>query len=671
MIIRNHGARNLVICVCAAFFSASAGAMTLDEVTNPVGFVSASISPDGKHIAAIGFTGIAHGLVLIDTESLEAKLLVQSHHVTEGFWSFDKAPKKATWVTNDLIAVDYEIEAESIDLNGNKVADLGESILARLHGLNNTTPMLVVTSDTRSHALASVNAKTGALTNYQMPPGNKYLAFAFDTKNNLRAVTMMDSALWKDATTISNWFRPSPGADWVKLSESKVTEPYWTPLQVPDQPDRLIILSSIGRDTRAVFNYDTRNRQVVELMLGHETADIVRVAGTDSELLGVESNGMKPTQYWFNPVWVAAQKSVDQALPDRVNRLSGDPAKKLLVFSYSDIDPGRWLVVDLAVGKLRQLAVARQHIAPEKMEKKQILHYAANDGLEIPAYLTMPHAVKENVPLLVMIHGGPAVRDDWSWDPEVQFFAAQGYAVFQPQFRGSSGFGEKFKKAGYQQWGLAMQDDITAGVESLIKMGLVDRNRICIYGASYGGYAALWGLVKTPNLYRCGISFAGVSDVGAMFSDWSDSNADTAVREIMLTTIGDVTLQKTQFDSVSPLLHATQIRAPVLLMHGDEDLRVPISHSKKMKRALDEYQTPYEWTEFEGEGHGLAYVTHLRFFYTKMLTFIEKHIGKGSQSVPVPAPLAALTPVQNARNGVPGVAASDANGASPAATFPH
>ena len=671
MITSANMARTLATAVFGLLTTTFATAMSLDEVTDPVGFVSASISPDGKHIAAIGFTGIAHGLILIDSESLEAKLIIQSKRVTEGFWNFDKAPKRALWVTNDLIAVDYEIEAESIDLNGNKVADLGESVLGKLHSVNNAALTLVVTSDTRTHALATVNAKTGAMTKLQLPPGKKTLAYAFDTKNNLRAVTMMDSAFWKDATTISNWFKPNPGADWVKLSESKITEPYWTPLHVPDEPERLIISSSIGRDTQAVFKYDTRSRQSVELMLGHETADILRVAGTDGDLLRVESSGMMPTQYWFDLAWSAAQKSVDQALPKHVNRLSGDPGKKLLVYSYSDVDPGRWLVVDLAAGKMRQVAVARPRIAPDAMEPMQIIYYTSGDGLKIPAYLTIPRGAKGPVPLIVMIHGGPAVRDYWGWNAEVQYFATHGYGVFQPQFRGSSGFGQKFMHAGYLQWGRAMQDDITAGVETLIKQGIVDRDRICIYGASYGGYAALWGLVKTPDLYRCGISFAGVSDIGGMLSDWSDSNADSAAREIMRTSVGDATLHKSQFDQVSPLLHAAEIRTPVLLMHGDEDLRVPISHSKKMMRALDEHHKPYEWTEFEGEGHGLYYVTHQRFFYDKVLGFIEKHLGKGIQTGIKTAAIAAPPAAKTTPGGLSVEAPVEGDGKSGNIGLPH
>ena len=182
-------------------------------------------------------------------------------------------------------------------------------------------------------------------------------------------------------------------------------------------------------------------------------------------------------------------------------------------------------------------------------------------------------------------------------------------------------------EAGYGQWGLAMQDDITAGVDAMIERGIADPKRVCIYGASYGGYAALWGLVKTPDLYRCGISFAGVADIEFMFSDWSDRNSDKVVREILRARVGDVLLSKAQFDQVSPLKHADQIKAPVLLMHGDKDERVPISHSKKMMQALDANKKTYEWHEFVDEGHGLSDGASQQVFLEKLLGFLDKYIA--------------------------------------------
>jgi len=259
----------------------------------------------------------------------------------------------------------------------------------------------------------------------------------------------------------------------------------------------------------------------------------------------------------------------------------------------------------------------------------ETLDYAADDGLHIPAYLTRPANAEAGapLPLVVLVHGGPHMRDDWLWNEEVQLLAANGYAVFQPQFRGSTGFGLSFEEAGYGQWGRAMQDDVTAGVRHLVAQKIADPARICIAGASYGGYAALWGLVKTPALYRCGISFAGVTDLEHMLKDPSDRNADAAIRELQRLRIGDLAQGKAFFDAVSPLHEVGRINAPLLLAHGVDDRRVPISHSQRMADALAAQGKAYEWLVFDGEGHGLTYTASKRRYYRAMLDFLQRHIG--------------------------------------------
>lgn len=211
-----------------------------------------------------------------------------------------------------------------------------------------------------------------------------------------------------------------------------------------------------------------------------------------------------------------------------------------------------------------------------------------------------------------------------------QTLAAAGYAVLQPEFRGSAGFGRKFEQAGYRQWGLAMQDDITAGVKAMIARGVADPDRICIYGASYGGYAALWGLVKTPEPYRCGVSLAGVTDIGELFSDWSDTNSSPVGREWMRFAVGDLNTMRAQFDAVSPEKHAGQIHVPVLLAHGVDDERVPIGHSKRMASALKAAHGSVETHWYDGEKHGLTTISDIRDFEATLLDFLDRNIGPSS-----------------------------------------
>lgn len=587
------------------------------------------LSPDGKHLAAIEYNGIYHNLSLIDIDAGTAEIIVYGRRVREGNWIFNKEPRHVTWATNDVLAVDYGIEAESINLQGKKLEDLGDKVIRKAQLENADSPDVLVFTDAEDGDVALVNAKTGKKTKYRLPAfSGKAVHWAFDNQGVLRAVTLANSAFWKESTTISNWYKPGADQDWVKLAEFKVTDDYWTPLFVPDQPDSLIVSSSQGRDTRAVFQYDTRKRELGKMLAGHPDQDILDVEGINLDTFKrVITSGMLPQQHWFESDWAKIQASIDVTLPGRINILSGDVKKRVLIFSYGDTDPGRWYVMDVAAMTMFVAAEIHPSVDVKKMRPMEVVSYAAKDGLTIPAYLTRPADSAKPMPTVVMIHGGPTVRDEWDWNSETQLLAANGYVVFQPQFRGSSGFGRAFEDAGNKQWGLAMQDDVTAGVEYLIKKGIADPSRICIYGASYGGYAALWGVVKTPDLYRCGISMAGVSDIGYMLHDSSDSNDSKAVREIMRFRIGDSDVNQQQFDQVSPLKNAGRIKAPLLIFHGTDDKRVPISHSKSMIRALEENHKVYEWHEVEGEGHGFSYARDEAYFYWHMLKFLNRYIG--------------------------------------------
>ncbi|WP_394781399.1 alpha/beta hydrolase family protein [Undibacterium sp.] len=621
------------------------GPLTLTEALDPDGIMSARLSPDGKHIAVILFNGLGYSVVLIDSETMVAKTIITSRYVSEGMWSFNKQPRSAIWATNDLLAVDYGIEAESVNLKGDKVASIGDYVIRKADSAQPDSPMLIVYTDAKSHDLALANARTGELTRLDFPMSGKPIGWAFDKSGTLRALTLINSAFWKDAYTVTNWYRADAAANWEKLEESSTVDDYWSPMYVPEQDHTLVISARAGRDTYAVFNYDTKKRQIGEMMAGHPTQDILDVKGLDAPVFeSVQTGGMVPQQVWFEPVWNRLQRSVDNALPHHVNRLSGDPAKRVLIFSYSDVDPGAWYVMDVAAMKMTRFGRAKPSIDPARMRPMEILSYKAKDGLSIPAFLTKPADTTGPAPMVVMIHGGPTERDYWEWDENAQLLAAHGYVVFQPQFRGSSGFGRKFEEAGFGQWGLAMQDDVTAGVEYLIAKGIADPKRICIYGASYGGYAALWGLVKTPNLYQCGISFAGVSDLEYMFEDSSDRNSNKISRVVMRARIGDLKLNKEAFDRVSPLKQADRIKVPVLLMHGEDDERVPISHGKKMKRALEDQHKTVEWLTFEKEGHGLHYLRNEASFFTTLFAFLDKYIGPaGAKPQPVATATTAAT----------------------------
>jgi poly(3-hydroxybutyrate) depolymerase len=248
-----------------------------------------------------------------------------------------------------------------------------------------------------------------------------------------------------------------------------------------------------------------------------------------------------PGYAWFDDDWARLSKGVDNALPDHMNVLANE-GTHVLVFSYSDTDPGAYYTLDLGSRKLEPLVATRRGIDPARMPHREALRYAARDGLSIPAFLTLPRdRPARALPLVVDVHGGPWVRGSgWGWNGEAAYLASLGYAVLQPEYRGSTGWGRKAFEASWKQWGRAMQDDLDDGVDALVKRGVADPARVCIMGASYGGYAVMMGLARNPERWKCGVDMVGVTDIDLMFDvTWSDSWNSEFMRYDAREMIGD------------------------------------------------------------------------------------------------------------------------------------
>jgi dipeptidyl aminopeptidase/acylaminoacyl peptidase len=261
------------------------------------------------------------------------------------------------------------------------------------------------------------------------------------------------------------------------------------------------------------------------------------------------------------------------------------------------------------------------------MADTDFFHIKARDGLEFPVYVTKPHG-KGPWPTVVLVHGGPWLRGwHWRWDPESQFLASRGYLVVKPEFRGSTGYGDALQIAGNRQWGLKMQDDIADATIWAAKQGLADPQRTCIAGASYGGYAALMGLVRYPDLYRCGVASSAVSDINLMYDAyWSDMGEDYKTWG-MPVLVGDKAKDAAQLTATSPLAQAAKIQRPLLLAHGGLDERVPITHASKLLSALESNHAPVTWIEFKDEAHGWKKAANRIAYYERMQQFLDANIG--------------------------------------------
>lgn len=308
-----------------------------------------------------------------------------------------------------------------------------------------------------------------------------------------------------------------------------------------------------------------------------------------------------------------------------------DDGRYILVTAFSDVDPGSYYLYDSKTGSAKFLLSAMSWIKPEEMSVMRPISLTARDGTQLHGYLTIPRSSNgKNLPLIMHPHGGPhGPRDEWRFNPEVQFLANRGYAVLQVNFRGSGGYGNAFERKGYRNWGTTMIDDMTDAVEWAIKQGVADRNRICTYGASYGGYAALQSIVREPTRYRCTIGYVGLYNMDLWMHDSDVAERESGrdyQRRVFPEAAGERQAQSAAFN-------VDKINVPVMLVHGAKDPRVPISQYHFLKKKLDEAGKPPEVTIVEEkEGHGFYDYQNQVDLYTAMEAFLEKHIGEKRSS---------------------------------------
>jgi dipeptidyl aminopeptidase/acylaminoacyl peptidase len=403
----------------------------------------------------------------------------------------------------------------------------------------------------------------------------------------------------------------------------------------------LYVTSRLQRDKSAVFAYDLATGKVAERpLVGLDEFDFSgELVSNSARLLGVRYTADTAGVAWFDPAMKKAQATVDQLLPGRVNVLSVGVRSEtpfVLVQSWSDRQPSVYLLFDMTTGKLSRLGSSRPAIDPSRMATQDLVSVKARDGRQIPTWLTVPNnSAGKKLPMVVLVHGGPYVRGrDWRWDSDTQFLASRGYLVLEPEFRGSTGYGEDHFRAGWKQWGLAMQDDIADATRWAIAKGMADPQRICIAGASYGGYATLMGLIRDPDLYKCGIDWVGVTDIELLYTgNWTrDSDMSEAYKRYgMPTLVGDPVKDAAQFAATSPLKQAARLTQPLLLAYGGADMRVPIYHGRKLYDAIKKTNQHVEWVVYDEEAHGWKLTETRLDFWGRVEKFLGQQIGRGGE----------------------------------------
>jgi len=383
------------------------------------------------------------------------------------------------------------------------------------------------------------------------------------------------------------------------------------------------------------FNFDTRE---IALLFRHPDVDIQgAVRGKDEEVIGVSYEAGYPEYFYIenneNKTELSILKTLQASFPSQDTSITSrtDNGKNLVVHTYSGRNPGEFYLYDIKKKKINFLQAVKPEVDPKTMARVEPFVMNARDGLKMYGLLTIPNNVEEkNLPMIVYPHGGPyGVRDDWRWDRRAQMFASRGYLVMQINFRGSGGYGYDFERKGYGEQGRKMQDDVTDATLWAVKSGLADKNRICIHGVSYGGQATMTAAVMEPDLYKCAIPDAGVYDVDLQLqiADYVKGRHGGEVRKNQfIKRIGSIENNEER----SPVYHVDKVKADLFLVHGTEDVRVPIDHSYLLEEKLKEAGKPYI-KMYKDDGHGFQKIPYRLELYDAMLKFVEKNIGPGAK----------------------------------------
>jgi dipeptidyl aminopeptidase/acylaminoacyl peptidase len=396
--------------------------------------------------------------------------------------------------------------------------------------------------------------------------------------------------------------------------------------------DRGLVVTNAVTGRFGVYSYDFATDTRGDALFEHPWADVTTaLVGASGELDGVMFEDDRPRIQWINPEYQRLQATLDRALPGKTNLISNrsTDGQRILFWSGAADDPGTYYVYDRAARRIQPFMSPYDALVDHHFAAVRPISFRNRDGAELRGYLTLPQGREaRGLPLVLMPHGGPFVRDSWTFDPWLQFLASRGYAVLQVNFRGSTGYGREFVEHGYGQLGTGMIDDMEDGVDWAVREGIVDPRRVCILGASYGGYAALWAPVRRPERYRCAISFAGISDLASLVRyDARRFTAPRYARERRRQLRGE---GEADLDAVSPLSQIERIRVPLLIAHGEQDRTVPVSQSRNLVRALAGRNVVLESVFYPEAGHGFTQPQDSADFLRRVEAFLARHNPAGA-----------------------------------------
>ena len=589
---------------------------------------SFSLSPDGKHISYMKPWEEGNRMMNVYVRPIgsndEIRITDASKRSLYGYF----------WINDNRIAYvqdkggDENIHIYAVDIDGKNNIDLTpfENIQARItDDLEDDPNFMLVALNKRNpqiHDVYRLNVNNGDMDMIAENPGN-ISGWGTDHDGKLRIATT------SDGVNTGLLYRENEEDDFKSILTTNFKESV-SPLFFTFDNKELYVSSNRGRDKSAIFKFDLETAKEGELIFEHDEVDVYGLMSSKKRkvITGVSYTTDKRQIHFFDKWRENLQSTLESQLKGvevAISGLSKDETKAIVV-TYSDRSRGTYYYYDIENDNLTKLADLSPWLNEDDMAFMKPIKYKSRDGLTIPGYLTLPLDYKkgEKLPVVINPHGGPWARDNWGFNPEIQFLANRGYAVLQMNFRGSVGYGREFWEISFKQWGKTMQDDITDGVNWLIKEGIADPDRIAIYGASYGGYATLAGLTFTPDIYACGVDYVGVSNIFTLLETlppyWELG------RQMMYEMIGNPDTEKELLEAASPLFHIDKIKAPLLVAQGANDPRVKQAESDQIVDALKAKGIDVPYILKEDEGHGFYNEENQFDFYQEMEKFLDKHL---------------------------------------------
>jgi len=595
-----------------------------DFFKNPVsrGYL---LSPDGKTLSYLAPWETRMNVWIRPTSGGEAKRITSDK---------DRDIRNYLWKGNQFVIYAQDNKGDEnfhlfrVNLKTGEIKDLTPFPKVRaelIDDLEDVSPTDILIQHNKRNAelfdAYRLNVATSDLKMIAQNPGHVD-HWVTDHKGRILAATETDGV---NATLLT---RPDEKAAFKKVLSTNFREHLGVQFYTFDNK-QLYAASNIGRDKQAIVTIDPVTGEETGMIYQNPDVDVDALAFSKKRkvLTHAEYTTWHEERKYLDPQTENMYHTIEQKLPGyQVDLVGNDHEEnKFVVSATSDRTPGSRYLFDTKTNELTKLVDVAPWLKEDQLAPMKPIEYKSRDGLTIHGYLTLPLGREpKNLPTVVIPHGGPWARDVWGYDPEVQFLANRGYAILQMNFRGSTGYGRKFWESSFKQWGKKMQDDITDGVQWLIKQGIADPKRMAIYGGSYGGYATLAGVTFTPDLYAAAVDYVGPSNMFTFMKTippyWKP------FLDEMYEMVGNPEKDKELLASESPVLHSDQIKTPLFIAQGAQDPRVNKAESDQMVASLRKRGVDVEYMVKDNEGHGFHNEENRFAFYEAMEKFLDQHL---------------------------------------------